>query len=118
MSAALAPRRAEATLLLAISPRISAVRTGLALDQRQRVAQSGDGLGVDRIRLEVRAEPLEDVGDEPEEHARVGLEELRLVVVTNERQSTLEDAPLLDVGDLRREVVALDPVGVIEEVEG
>ena len=54
----------------------------------------------------------------PEEHARVGHEELRLVVVADEGQAALEDAPLLDVGDLRREVVALDAVGVVQEVQG
>ena len=54
----------------------------------------------------------------PEEDARVGHEELRLVVVADERQPALEDAPLLDVGDLGREVVALDAVGVVEEVQG
>ena len=63
-------------------------------------------------------ETLHDVGDEAEEHARVGHEELRLVVVADERQAALEDAALLDVGDLRREVVALDAVGVVEEVQG
>ena len=45
-------------------------------------------------------------------------EELRLVVVADERQPALEDAPLLDVGDLGREVVALDAVGVVQEVQG
>ena len=54
----------------------------------------------------------------PEEDARVGHEELRLVVVADERQAALEDAALLDVGDLGREVVALDAVGVVEEVQG
>ena len=83
-----------------------------------RVAQPGERLGVDRVRLEVRAEALHDVGDEPEEDARVGHEELRLVVVADERQAALEDAPLLDVGDLGREVVALDAVRVVEEVQG
>ena len=45
-------------------------------------------------------------------------EELRLVVVADERQPALEDAPLLDVGDLGREVVALDAVRVVQEVQG
>ena len=91
---------------------------GLALDQGDRVAQPRQRLGVDRVRLEIRPEPLHDVGDEPEEDRRVGLEELRLVVVADERQAALEDAPLLDMGDLGREVVALDPVGVVQEVQG
>ncbi len=64
------------------------------------------------------AEPLHDVGDEAEEDARVGDEELRLVVVADEGQPALQDPPVLDVGDLGGEVVALDPVGVVEEVEG
>ena len=54
----------------------------------------------------------------PEEDARVGHEELRLVVVADQRQPTLQDAPFLDVGDLGREVVALDAVRVVQEVEG
>ena len=74
-------------------------------------------LGVDGVGLEVRPEALHDVGDEAEEDARVGHEELRLVVVADERQAALQDAPLLDVGDLGREVVALDAVRVVEEVE-
>ena len=53
----------------------------------------------------------------PEEDARVGHEELRLVVVADEGQPALQDASLLDVGDLRPEVVALDAVRVVEEVE-
>ena len=48
---------------------------------------------------------------------RVGEEELRLVVVAHERQAALKDAPLVDVGDLRGEVVTLDAVGVVEEVQ-
>ena len=56
--------------------------------------------------------------DEAQEHARVGHEELRLVVVADEREPALEDAPVLDVRDLRREVVALDAVRVVEEVQG
>ena len=67
--------------------------------------------------LEVWPEPVEDVRDEAVEHARVGDEELRLVVVAHERQPALEDAAVLDVGDLGREVVALDAVGVVQEVE-
>ena len=47
----------------------------------------------------------------------VGHEELRLVVVADQRQAALQHAPLLDVGDLRREVVALDAVGVVQEVQ-
>ena len=64
------------------------------------------------------AEALHDVGDEAQEDARVGHEELRLVVVADQRQAALEDAALLDMGDLGREVVALDAVGVVQEVEG
>ena len=54
----------------------------------------------------------------PEEDRRVGDEELGLVVVADERQPALEDAALLDVGDLGREVVALDAVWVVQEVQG
>ena len=90
------------------------LRSISATPSRERVTR----LGVDRVGLEVRPEPLHDVGDEPEEHGRVGDEELRLVVVADERQAALEDAALLDVGDLGREVVALDPVGVVQEVQG
>ncbi len=75
-------------------------------------------LGLHRVRLEVRPEALHDVGDEAQEDARVGHEELRLVVVADERQAALQDAPVLDVGDLGREVVALDAVRVVEEVQG
>ena len=82
-----------------------------------RVAQARQRVGVDRVRLEVRRQALHDVGDEPEEDARVGHEELRLVVVANQRQPALEDAAILDVGDLGREVVALDAVRVVEEVQ-
>ena len=51
-------------------------------------------------------------------NTRVGDEELRLVVVADKRQAALEHAPLLDMGNLRREVVALDAVGVVQEVQG
>ena len=54
----------------------------------------------------------------PRKTLGVGHEELRLVVVADERQPALEDAALLDVGDLGREVVALDPVRVVQEVQG
>ena len=67
---------------------------------------------------EVRPEPIHDVRDEAEEDRGVGDEELWLVVVADERQAALEDAALLDVRDLGREVVALDAVGVVEEVQG
>ncbi len=63
-------------------------------------------------------EALEDVADEAQEDARVGDEELRLVVVAHERQSTLQDAPVVHVRDLGGEAVPLDPVRVVEEVEG
>ena len=89
----------------------------LALDEAQCVPEAGERLAVDGVGLEIGAEPLHDVGDEAKEDARVGDEELRLVVVADERQPALEDAPLVDVGDLRREVVALDAVGVVQEVE-
>src|SRR5262245_9925088 len=89
----------------------------LALDERDPIAQARDRVGVDRLGLEVRPEPIHDVGDEAKEHRRVGDEELGLVVVADEGQPTLEHAALLDVGDLGREVVALDAVGVVEEVQ-
>ena len=63
-------------------------------------------------------EALHDVGDEAEEDAGVGHEELRLVVVADHRQAALEDPAILDMGDLGGEVVALDPVGVVQEVQG
>ena len=80
---------------------------------RRRVSDSSSTLSGSRY----GPEPLHDVGDEAQEHGRVGDEELRLVVVADHRQPALEDAPLLDVRDLGREVVALDPVRVVEEVE-
>ena len=83
-----------------------------------RVAQPAERLGFDRVGLEVWPEPLHDVGHQAQEDARVGHEELRLVVVADERQAALEDAPVLDMGDLGREVVALDAVRVVEEVQG
>src|SRR6187200_2311174 len=85
--------------------RVLPVRAGLALDQAERVPQSSHGLGVDRVRLEIRAQPFEDVRDETEEDTRIGHEELRLVVVAHERQAALQDTALLDVRDLGREVV-------------
>ena len=72
---------------------------------------------VDGVAVGVWAEALQEVDDQPEEHVRVGQEELRLVVVAHQRQTTLEHAPLIDVGDLGREVVALDAVRVVQEVE-
>ena len=54
----------------------------------------------------------------PKKTLGVGQEELRLVVVADERQPALQDPALVDVGDLGREVVALDAVGVVEVVEG
>src|SRR6187402_3112499 len=89
---------------------------GLALDELDRVAQPSESLGLDRVRLQVRPEPLHDVGDEAQEDARVGHEELRLVVVADEREAALQNTAVLDVGDLRREVVALDAIRVVQEV--
>src|SRR4051812_4420466 len=40
----------------------------LALDQGDGIAQPGDPIGVDGVRLEVRAEALHDVGDQAQEH--------------------------------------------------
>ena len=71
-----------------------------SLDQGDRLLEARDRLGIDGVRLEVWPEPFEDVADEAQEDARVGHEELRLVVVPDERQATLEDAPVFDVGDL------------------
>src|SRR5664280_2773722 len=96
----------------------SSARGGLPLDERDRLLEARDRLGLDRVRLEVRAEPLQHVADEAQEDAGVRHEELRLVVVANQRQATLEDAAVLDVGDLGGERVALDSVRVVQEVEG
>ena len=96
----------------------SGARGRLALDQRDAVAQPSD---VSASTASVsRYGPSRSMtsATRPEEDRRVGDEELRLVVVADERQSALEDAALLDVGDLGREVVALDAVGVVQEVEG
>ena len=82
------------------------------------VAEAGERLGIDDVGLEVRPEPFHHIRHEAEEDRGIGLEELRLVVVANEGQPALQHAPLFDMGDLRREVVALDSVGVVEEVEG
>src|SRR5436189_3482425 len=83
---------------------------GLTLDELDRVAQARKRLGLDRVGLEIRPEALHDVGHQAQEDARIGDEELRLVVVANEREPALQDPPILDVSDLRREVVALDAV--------
>src|SRR5262245_35240289 len=91
--------------------RDSAASAGLSLDLRDSVTQPRQRIGVDRIRLEVRTEPIEDVRHEPQVDRGIGHEELRLVVVADEREAALQDAPLLDMGNLRREVVALDAVG-------
>src|SRR5215217_2989123 len=99
-------------------PKCSGSSRCLPFDQRDPVAEASDGFGIDGLRLEVGPEPIHDVGHEPQEHRRVRDEELRLVVVANERQPALEDAALLDMGDLGREVVALDAVRVVEEVQG
>src|SRR5881409_367664 len=94
-------------------PRRLHARGRLALDERDPVAQARYGVGVDGLGLEVRAQSIHDVGDEAQEHSGVGHEKLRLVVVADEREPALEDAALLDVRDLRGEVVALDAVGVV-----
>ena len=111
-------RGPSAELRDAIGPRIQVRLAVLRSMSCDRVAQPGERLGLDGVRLEVRAEALHDVRHEAQEDARVGHEELRLVVVADERQAALQDAALLDVGDLGREVVALDAVRVVEEVQG
>src|SRR3954452_1907384 len=90
---------------------------GLALDEGDRIAQACERLGLDALGFEMGSEAFHDVRDEAQEDRRVGHEELRLVVVANERQPTLQDPAILDMRDLGREVVALDAVGVVEEVE-
>jgi len=89
-----------------------------SFDERDRVLQPGEHLLVDGVAIGVRAKAFQEVDDEPEEDVRIGKEELRLVVVADQRQSTLQYPPLIDVGDLGREVMALDAVRVVEEVEG
>ena len=96
-----------------IQLRLAVLRSMSWIASRSRAS----GLGLDRVRLEIWPEALHDVGHEAQEDARVGHEELRLVVVADEGQAALQDAALLDVRDLRREVVALDAVGVVEEVQ-
>ena len=91
--------------------------TSKVATMRDAVAEPGDGLGIDRVRLEVRPKALHDVRDEAHEDSRVGDEELGLVVVADHRQPALEHPALLDVGDLGGEVVPLDTVRVVEEVE-
>src|SRR5450759_2008815 len=96
----------------------SSARRRLPLDERDRLLETRDGLRIDRVRLEVRAQPLQHIAYEAQEDARIRDEELRLVVVANQRQAALEDTPVLDVRDLRGERVALDPIRVVEVVEG
>ncbi|MBW3612698.1 MAG: GTPase Era, partial [Chloroflexi bacterium] len=47
----------------------------------------------------------------------IGDEELRLVVVAHQRQATLQREARLGVRQLRAEVVALDAIGVVQEVQ-
>ena len=92
-------------------------RLRAALDEVDALAQPRHELGIDHLRLEVLAEPLEHVGRDAEQHVRIGDEELRLVVVAHQRQAALERQPGLGVRDLGAEVVALDAVGVVQEVQ-
>ena len=109
--------RPVAELRDAIGPRIqlrlAVLRSMSWIASRRRASVSASTASGSRY----GPEPLHDVGHEAQEDAGVGDEELRLVVVADERQAALQDAPVLDMGDLRREVVALDAVGVVEEVE-
>src|SRR4051794_7042626 len=89
----------------------------LSLYHRDCVLDTRQRLGVDRLLVRLWDKAVENVRDEAVEHRCVGNEELRLVVVAHERQSTLQHAPIVNMGNLRREVVALDAVGVIQEVE-
>src|SRR4051812_28842135 len=50
---------------------------GSPLDQRQRVLEPREHVRVDRVAVGMGTEALEDVGDQAEEHVRVGEEELR-----------------------------------------
>ena len=115
--AAVLPGRGEVELAhgrgAAGQPREAVLRSTSWTASRRRVRDSsstpsGSRYGPRRSRMSV---------DEPHEHGGVRDEELRLVVVADHRQAALEDPSLLDVGDLGREVVALDPVRVVEEVE-
>ena len=94
-------------------PRVAVLRSIWATASRRRDSVSSSTASGSRY----GPEALHDVHDEAQEHARVGHEELRLVVVADERQPALQDAPVVDVRDLRREVVALDAVRVVEEVQ-
>src|SRR6187551_820086 len=59
--------------------------------------QPANELGVDHVRLEMLAEPLEHVRRDGEQDVRVGDEELWLVVVADEREATLERQSRLGV---------------------
>ena len=62
-------------------------------------------------------EPLHDVRGHRQQDVRIGDEELRLVVVADQGQATLQGGSSLRVEQLRPEVVALDAVGVVQVVE-
>src|SRR3954453_19000245 len=60
---------------------------------------------------------LKSVCDEGIEHPGICHQALRLLVVPNQRQSSLQNRPIVYVSDLGREVVALDSVGVVQVVQ-
>jgi len=88
-----------------------------ALDDGDRILDARKRVGVDRFLVGLRHEAVEHVRDQAIENRRIGDEELRLVVVAHEGQSALKHAAVVDMRDLGREVVALNTVGVVQEVE-
>ena len=93
--------------------RAACLRSMTAMESLMRAER----VGVDSLVVGLRHEAVEHVGDQSVENGRVGHEELRLVVVADQRQAALQHAPVVDMRNLRREVVALDAVGVVQEVE-
>ncbi len=96
-------------------PMIAAVSPSDAVD---RLPQPGHQLGLDHLRLEMLAQALHDVCGHAQQHVGVGDEELRLVVVADQGQPSLQGQPALGVRQLRPEVVPLDAIRVVQEVQG
>src|ERR1035437_2927354 len=95
----------------------SAPTRRLAIDELDGVAQPTKPLGLHGFGSEIGPKPLQNVNHDPEENTYIREKELRLVVVANKRETALENLALVGVGDLGREVVALDSVGVVQIVQ-